>query len=264
MEDYSKRFLSHEADKLPALSGLVQEYSNSNHGYAAGLWGIGLPSALLWRSVPSPPSSPLEAFMPRRPVRYRAPTRSWASIDGHITYESQKVHLQGCDQTLRLAEHGFGNFQVREICVSSCGEDPRGAISGGWMRLTGCLKAAGLNVSSPRENGKICEEWKMLLDSEGETIGVLYADTLTELQHGQTIYCLSVCNERYWSMVSTPSLLYHRPPEPEGDEGPRATVMGLALVQHRQCPNEYRRVGLVRWIKISYFSDTAPSEINVY
>jgi hypothetical protein len=52
MEDYSRRSLTKEMDKLPAISRLAKHYQNifSNEKYLAGIWNTHLPAALLWRN----------------------------------------------------------------------------------------------------------------------------------------------------------------------------------------------------------------------
>ncbi|PMD28913.1 HET-domain-containing protein [Hyaloscypha variabilis F] len=67
------RFLTHETDKFPALSGLAKEFKNMGLGdYVAGMWTTELPLRLGWRcrSV---------GVGPRTDV-YLAPTWSWASL----------------------------------------------------------------------------------------------------------------------------------------------------------------------------------------
>ncbi|KAH6696644.1 heterokaryon incompatibility protein-domain-containing protein [Leptodontidium sp. MPI-SDFR-AT-0119] len=100
VEDYSSRYLTKEIDKLPALVGLASKFydEHSPGNYFGGIWPEHLPSALLWRTL-SPysrdrnrVSNSLAAFQPRRPQVYRAPSWSWAFIDGEVSYESQRVN----------------------------------------------------------------------------------------------------------------------------------------------------------------------------
>ncbi|KAG9197726.1 hypothetical protein G6514_001117 [Epicoccum nigrum] len=51
LENYSRRGLTVQTDKLAALSAMAAEYSSQDKGkYAAGLWSASLPRSLLWRS----------------------------------------------------------------------------------------------------------------------------------------------------------------------------------------------------------------------
>ena len=83
--DYSIAKLTYPNDKLVAISGMARDVWNIWHGrieghvrYIAGLWDIHLPEALLWRSV-NPDDT--------RSEKYRAPTWSWATIQGAIAWE---------------------------------------------------------------------------------------------------------------------------------------------------------------------------------
>ena len=74
--------MTNEDDKLPALSGLAAEYQKHwNDQYLAGIWQRQLWRQLQWYVVPS------RNCIPRRPSKYRAPSWSWASTDGHICFE---------------------------------------------------------------------------------------------------------------------------------------------------------------------------------
>ena len=77
----------------------------------------------------------------------------------------------GSDQDSRSAEYDFGTFQVRDISVTAVSEDQTGVVSDGWIKLTGCLRAATLNTNPPRESADYDEGWRLLLDPAGETIG---------------------------------------------------------------------------------------------
>lgn len=88
MEDYSFRSLTKETDKLPALSGLARHYQDVFPGgkYLAGIWSTHLPAALLWRSMDG---------TAHRSLSYIAPTLSWASVRGRISYETQRLEHSG-------------------------------------------------------------------------------------------------------------------------------------------------------------------------
>lgn len=82
-EDYSRRDLTKSMDKLPALAGIAEVYQRQHRGaqYLAGLWSDQFPAALMWHSV-----NPLA----RRHEAYRAPSWSWASLNGRISYVSSR------------------------------------------------------------------------------------------------------------------------------------------------------------------------------
>jgi Heterokaryon incompatibility protein (HET) len=82
--DYTRSNLTRMSDRLIALQGLASQIeSNTGRRYCAGLWiDPTLPSSLLW----SAGSAHLT-----RSQGYRAPTWSWASIDGPIIFEVNEM-----------------------------------------------------------------------------------------------------------------------------------------------------------------------------
>ena len=89
VENYMSRRMTQPEDKLPAISGLAQRYragfirakasfaERREPMYAAGLWTCAMDSSLLWVTV-----SPAVT----RPQKYRAPSWSWAAVDGPISH----------------------------------------------------------------------------------------------------------------------------------------------------------------------------------
>ncbi|KAF3046912.1 hypothetical protein E8E12_007078 [Didymella heteroderae] len=82
VEDYTKRKLTFESDKLPALHGLAQYVIDlTRDQYLFGLWKSSLDLGLLWRTAP------YENISERRGrVADRAPSWSWASVDGRVYF----------------------------------------------------------------------------------------------------------------------------------------------------------------------------------
>jgi hypothetical protein len=114
VELYSKCKLTYSSDKMVAISGLAQHIeSQNNRDYVAGLWREGLESQLCWRR-----REPRK----QRPPVYRAPTWSWASIDGGVRY----LPVGG-------AEHFY--IKILEVHTSPSGSNALGAISQASMRL---------------------------------------------------------------------------------------------------------------------------------
>ncbi|KIM95273.1 hypothetical protein OIDMADRAFT_72138, partial [Oidiodendron maius Zn] len=75
VDEYSACLLTKPSDKLVALSGVADRYSEIlNDTYVAGLWQSQLPWNLMWYVQ--------QGQEAKRAETYRAPTWSWASIDG--------------------------------------------------------------------------------------------------------------------------------------------------------------------------------------
>jgi hypothetical protein len=116
---YSQTDLTFPGDKLIALSGIAKYIMPLvNAKYVAGMWQEHLEKTLLWRVYGLIPSS--------RPVEYRAPSWSWASIDG-------KTATTKCEDGEILVE-------VEDVVLQHATEDTTGAVTGGWLDLRGSLK----------------------------------------------------------------------------------------------------------------------------
>ncbi|TGO51604.1 hypothetical protein BCON_0158g00300 [Botryotinia convoluta] len=73
---YSLRNFSYNGDKLRAISGCAQWIkSKTSDSYLAGLWASDLRTQIFWYTEG-----------PSRQVLYRAPSWSWASVDGKIKF----------------------------------------------------------------------------------------------------------------------------------------------------------------------------------
>lgn len=84
--EYTPRSITYGSDKLPAISGMVNELlfasPISNERYLFGLWESDLPYGLLWIAS-SETDTP-------RPSTFRGPSWSWVSFDGQIVYSATR------------------------------------------------------------------------------------------------------------------------------------------------------------------------------
>ncbi|GMF78496.1 unnamed protein product [Aspergillus oryzae] len=89
LRNYTPRSVSHPADKLIAFAAIAETFHAlcSETRYLAGLWEDTLLEDLLWKK-PKPP-------LPR-PEAYRAPSWSWASVDGKTTSALTTLYYSGC------------------------------------------------------------------------------------------------------------------------------------------------------------------------
>ncbi|CAK7228610.1 hypothetical protein SBRCBS47491_006963 [Sporothrix bragantina] len=102
VQEFSKRELSFEEDKLPAIAGLASWLAKeTNDQYFAGVWKEYVFQDIMWRAYPcEEPSTKwdesasrqhdgrLKTLLPlKRPSKARAPGWSWASVDGSIVFE---------------------------------------------------------------------------------------------------------------------------------------------------------------------------------
>jgi hypothetical protein len=122
VDDYNNRRLSESGDKLIAIAGLAEEY-HSHFGkqlgtYLAGHWFNSLRTNLFWH-VP-------KLACQSRPNVYRAPSWSWAAVDGAQCYPG----------SLRDVSMTRFFFEIIECSVDSVAQEhPFGPIS---RRVLGC------------------------------------------------------------------------------------------------------------------------------
>lgn len=125
VQNFTSRILTFPTDRLPALAGIARHISEtrSQDTYLAGLWRNDLPLFLLWSCGPGAAS---------RPATYRAPSWSWASLDGAIGgYES--TSMQRNDDVY---------CAVLNACVTPKGLNPWGEVCDGYIELRGPIKEA--------------------------------------------------------------------------------------------------------------------------
>jgi hypothetical protein len=132
------RQLTNEMDILPALSGVAHRVQDIIGGeYYAGIWEFDLPRGLLWK-----PKRPLHIGKDRwltRPTRYRAPSWSWASVKGQINYGFYERQLKIWEK-----ERDKYPCQILEVKTELVGPvyDPMGQVSGGWIKICAPVKNA--------------------------------------------------------------------------------------------------------------------------
>ncbi|KAB8204018.1 hypothetical protein BDV34DRAFT_226761 [Aspergillus parasiticus] len=116
VSQYSSRRITVPDDRLPALATLARQFASPQTGkYLAGLWYAHLPSALFW-SVQGPS---------KRPQLYRAPSWSWASVEGHIVFH----HIKPVELPLKV---------LAAECIPA-GSDTYGKVLEGYITVEGIL-----------------------------------------------------------------------------------------------------------------------------
>lgn len=99
VEEFSRRRLTYGTDKLPAMAGVAGRFLEAGVGgaYVAGLWERDLESGIFWAPVDDP------ARTLTRPAEPRAPSWSWASVDGAVFFNRRldlghsELEILGCD-----------------------------------------------------------------------------------------------------------------------------------------------------------------------
>jgi hypothetical protein len=144
VQAYSETLLTVPGDKLIALSGIAKRMKPSVNDdvYVAGMWRTHLESALLWRvknheKIDGTPSC--------RPTPYRAPTWSWASVDGIVGMEA-------------VSNDGKWATKVEDYHLDYATNDTTGVVTGGWLDLRGELKPLGLTHETQ-------DRWRLMVNN---------------------------------------------------------------------------------------------------
>jgi hypothetical protein len=135
--------LTFAADKLPALSGLAQQFKRMlksrfdfDDFYYAGMWRHQLERQLLWvvaNHVPGlkTPTAP--------PQKSSIPTWSWMAATGNVQYISDPNDLNYKPR-----------FRILDVSTELVGEDWSGRIKGGRLTIEGHIRH-GIMLSRPRD-----------------------------------------------------------------------------------------------------------------
>ncbi|SJL14841.1 uncharacterized protein ARMOST_18313 [Armillaria ostoyae] len=116
LETYSLRALTKPRDRLVALSGIVEQFHRfwPQNRYLAGLWEHQLPGTLLWFNRGK--------LQRHRRGEYRAPSWSWASMDGGIftglcTNEDVLCSVVRCEVVVSRQGNPYGEVVDGELVL---------------------------------------------------------------------------------------------------------------------------------------------------
>jgi hypothetical protein len=133
VRDYSARALTQSTDKLPAVASIARALAKqASMTYMAGLWKEDFLSGLFWFR-----NKDTEALTP--PQQYRAPSWSWASVDGRIDYRSNFVSYVKPSLDLQIL-----SYDVKEAQEGSFGQ-----VLASSFKAMGFLQAVILDRSKP-------------------------------------------------------------------------------------------------------------------
>ncbi|KAF4975744.1 hypothetical protein FZEAL_7521 [Fusarium zealandicum] len=145
VEKYMKCGITVFSDKMIAMAGLASHFQPllANDEYTAGFWRSQLPKTLCWTV-----NLGHSGFKTYRPAQYRAPSWSWASVEGHMYFYHKT--------------HGAQGSSSREVCkvlnvgLVRAGPSPTGDLKGGYIKMRGRLLPVQLVqpfLTVPDENG---------------------------------------------------------------------------------------------------------------
>ncbi|KAK3333074.1 heterokaryon incompatibility protein-domain-containing protein [Cercophora scortea] len=221
---YSECALTFPKDKLIACAGLAKRMAPIlQDEYIAGMWRRYLEGELLWivpgAQVPGSSS---------RPKEYRAPTWSWASVDGLIRAGAPTV------------EHAM--IKVEDYHLTYPVDDKMSDISGGWLRLRGVLREMKLSRTSAPAGAPNYHQWDMTLDGVKVTT---VPDTKTGYVQPQVF--LDVFSEDF-ERENTEGLfaMCARSPKGDGDLTTGASMYILLFRVVDRATGTFERIGIAR------------------
>ena len=218
VNEYSPKLLTKGTDKLPAISGLAEQYQKATGDtYCAGLWKADLIYGLSWESLISDISVDVwSANRPlKRPPAYRAPSWSWASLDSIAHYHIDMSRWQS-------------DLKVIEASTTPLGINTLGEVSGGYLTVSGSMLPVRVTW-----NGKSGNEATVFHGQTEEKLGSFQVEDF-ELKPKLWCLCLSTLDP-----YSVPS---------KGQEGsePTRTICSLVLELTDDSEAQFRRVGFLR------------------
>jgi hypothetical protein len=253
LEDFCKRNLTQASDKLPAISGLASSFESlflsdtaPVNGYVAGLWASDFPIGLAWRSHLFEWAPRLfqnsrfhcQEFVSRNhrvPV-YRAPSFSWAAVDGPIEHPYLGAIMRGATSV-----PGF-EPDVLDVQITPAPDaDLFGRVTSGRVKLSGVIKA----LKDPPEGT------------------VLYLDECSEANHISTFsYRAASFDSAFerWTHLQCFCLGVVKRDD-KYDPTARAFCLLLEATGHEQ--EEYRRVGFLEHVNSMWFEGCARSDISL-
>ncbi|KAH7314199.1 heterokaryon incompatibility protein-domain-containing protein [Rhexocercosporidium sp. MPI-PUGE-AT-0058] len=188
--DYSSRELSHGSDKLPAISGIAHERYRLRGGhYVAGLWEEDLPQALCWTKEYA--TSPC-----LKPVDYRAPSWSWAAIDGKVA-------------PVRIISSVI-EADIVYVSTKPKGADSMGAVSGGVLVVCGVLRPGLLHTKQKWIEGRSITKYdfKLLCSNEyaaDDTIYTFVPDTSDYSDIHTTLWFFNITSQLGLALIPVSS-----------------------------------------------------------
>lgn len=153
---YTNTQITRPEDKLPAIAGIAKRTAAVLHDtYVAGLFRGSLPSCLLWRT--------LGDTVVARVAQFRAPTWSWACLDGAL-YVPRTESFQG----------PYAFTSVEEINIDLVEDsNPFGQIKAASIYLKGPLWNATLK---PTYHGDYLSEYRANLENGKEGLLTCHLD----------------------------------------------------------------------------------------
>ncbi|KAF1810149.1 HET-domain-containing protein [Eremomyces bilateralis CBS 781.70] len=238
VEMYSNASLTYSTDKFPALSGLAKSFvPRLKDEYLAGMWRRDLHCELLWYiHDDGEPSS-----------TYRAPTWSWASVDGRIYFLRRRYGTWSAIS------------RILDVITVPVSQDLTGQLKGGHLRIRGLLRQVRLASVPKGDLDNKCfslenEERSSSPDSgpaplrlrqrggphpDAPPLDILVNPCIPNIWHAEEVFFMPV--------------IYY-PSEIEGS----STFEGLVLAPEKSMKGTYKKIGVFFFYRTTVEAAFAP------
>ena len=227
--EYTSKKLTKESDKLWAIAGLARATNDiTQDKYLAGIWRKDLLRQLCWHS------NERRTFN-SKPSIYRAPSWSWAAIDGTVRYP-----------TFDYSPKDYGNSmapEVVEAAVELQSNDVFGPVNGGFLKLRGCMAQVIPAVPEIEVNAAVwvretTQRLRIYAGSENGTYMGLLVNDLPwwPIENPETPFFIL----KLWQFDLHPVEVLE-----DDDQGWECRLVGLGLELVDKVRNEFKRLGLV-------------------
>lgn len=194
---------------------------------------------------------------------YRAPSWSWAGLDGAVTYDSQRLSNVGGPRPETGAPSRNDVLQVLDVQTRQTSTDSYGAVQSAYLRVLGRTAVVQVHWNKRVEEYARDDDCKLLITFEGQAAGIIYPDIANELQFVHDLVCLEVRDEPFWTETTMPGSLYGKTCETAEQWEQMDLVLALALVPVSGGVGVYQRKGLLRWMKRDVFRHAEQIELEI-
>ena len=232
---FTKRSLTYEKDRLPALSGLARRFEwllskrfDHRDHYLAGLWETKLSRGLLWKvddytTVEDSDSDLLFS----RPNEWRARSWSWAALNAPVVYAPYiglqcQIELLGADIEQSTIDHygrvksGHLRIRARMLCDLSAHDTGSVDSSSNYWSTVGSLNVCGMRS----------QQAKYTLHMGNTSLGMFCFDCDDSYRGPQDKFCALIMG--YQKTIDTYILLMVR--ERRRGEWERISIASYATV----------------------------------
>jgi len=146
IQEYTSRSMTYSSDKLPALSGIAAAIQiQTRDTYCAGIWRKTFLADLLWRlEDPDFDMCVYGPKYPKKPDVWRAPSWSWASVEGVVRYQD-------------IIDLGESCAELEQCSLTPSGANLLGGLRAGFAQIRAPVTTIQNIALERTSEGYICD-----------------------------------------------------------------------------------------------------------